>query len=157
MPELVALVSSLTTMLGRGNGGSSISVTQIEVVQLGSKRLNKHSNTLCLLPIAYSKAASSGVLRKSCSEDMQQVYRRTPLPKFNFNEVATLLKSHFVLQICCILSENLFLKTPLDGCFCLSKNYYTASYKQSTCIKYTYRHTHTHTHTHTHLHIYIYI
>ena len=35
---------------------------------------------------------------------------------------ATLLKSHFgigiLLQICCIFSEHLFLRTPLDGCFC---------------------------------------
>ena len=34
---------------------------------------------------------------------------------------ATLLKSHFgmavLLQICCIFSKNLFLRTPLDGCF----------------------------------------
>ena len=35
--------------------------------------------------------------------------------------IATLLSSHFgmsvLLQICCILSEHLFLRTPLDGCF----------------------------------------
>ena len=34
---------------------------------------------------------------------------------------ATLLKSHFgmgvLLYICCIFSEHLFLRTPLDGCF----------------------------------------
>ena len=35
---------------------------------------------------------------------------------------ATLFKSHFgigvLLKICCIFSEQLFLRTPLDGCFC---------------------------------------
>ena len=31
---------------------------------------------------------SRGVLKKRCSEDMQQIYRRTPVPKCNFNKVA---------------------------------------------------------------------
>ena len=34
------------------------------------------------------KQPSRGVLRKSCSEDMQQIYRRTPMPKCGFNTVA---------------------------------------------------------------------
>ena len=29
-----------------------------------------------------------GVLLKRCSENMQQIYRRTPMPKCNFNKVA---------------------------------------------------------------------
>ena len=29
-----------------------------------------------------------GVLRKRCSENMQQMYRRTPMPKYDFNKVA---------------------------------------------------------------------
>ena len=49
-----------------------------------------------------------GVSRNRCSENMQQIYRRTPMPKDDFNKVAlqlywnhtsawvaTLLKSHF--------------------------------------------------------------
>ena len=52
------------------------------------------------------------------------------MPKCDFNKVAlhsfaTLLKSHFgmgvLLQICCIFSEDLFLRTPLGGCFCNCK------------------------------------
>ena len=31
---------------------------------------------------------STGVLRKRCSENMQQIYIRTPMPKYNFNKVA---------------------------------------------------------------------
>ena len=31
---------------------------------------------------------SRGVLRKRCSENMQQIYRRTPMPKCDFNKVA---------------------------------------------------------------------
>ena len=43
------------------------------------------------------KELSRGVLRKTCSENMQQIYRRTPMPKCDFSKVAlelTLLKSH---------------------------------------------------------------
>ena len=56
--------------------------------------------------------------RKKCSENMQQIYKKTPMPKCCR---ATLLKSHFgmgvLLQICCIFSKHLFLGTPLGGCF----------------------------------------
>ena len=31
-----------------------------------------------------SEAALIGVLRKSCSKNMQQIYRRTPMPKCDF-------------------------------------------------------------------------
>ena len=41
------------------------------------------------------KQPPRGILRKRCSENMQQIYRRTPMPKCDFNKVATLLKSHF--------------------------------------------------------------
>ena len=34
------------------------------------------------------KKTSRVVLRKSCSENMQQVYRRTPMSKSDFNKVA---------------------------------------------------------------------
>ena len=61
------------------------------------------------------KQPPGGVPRKKCSENMQQIYRGTTMPKCDFN------KSHFgmdvLLQICCIFSEHLFLRTPLDGCF----------------------------------------
>ena len=50
-----------------------------------------------------------GVLKICCKFTGQQPYK------------ATLLKSHFgmgvLLSICCIISEHLFLKTPLEGCF----------------------------------------
>ena len=39
---------------------------------------------------AYSEAAI-----QRCSEDMQQIYKKTPMPKCNFHKEATLLKSHF--------------------------------------------------------------
>ena len=45
-----------------------------------------------------------------------------PMPKCNFNKVAKQLNwSHFsAWVICCIFSEHLFLRTPLEGCFCHS-------------------------------------
>ena len=36
-----------------------------------------------------------GVLKKSCSENMQLIYRRTLIPKCK----ATLLKSHFCMSV----------------------------------------------------------
>ena len=36
----------------------------------------------------FQKQRSRGVLRKRCSENMQQVYRRAPMPKCYFNKVA---------------------------------------------------------------------
>ena len=41
-----------------------------------------------LLQMNEQKQPSRGVLRKSCSENMQQIYRRTPMPKCDFNKVA---------------------------------------------------------------------
>ena len=38
---------------------------------------------------------SRDVLRKRCSENMQQIYSRTPMSKCE----ATLLKSHFVMSV----------------------------------------------------------
>ena len=34
------------------------------------------------------KQPSRGVLSKRCSENMQQIYRRTPMPKCDFNKFA---------------------------------------------------------------------
>ena len=46
-----------------------------------------------------SKQPSTGVFRKKCCENMQLIYRRTPMPKCDFNKVATLLKSHFGMGV----------------------------------------------------------
>ena len=35
-----------------------------------------------------NKQLSRGVLRKRCSENVQQIYRRTPMPKCDFNKAA---------------------------------------------------------------------
>ena len=36
----------------------------------------------------FQKQPPRGALRKSCSENMQQIYWRTPKPKCDFNKVA---------------------------------------------------------------------
>ena len=36
----------------------------------------------------FQKQPSGDVLSKRCSENMQQIYRRTPMPKCYFNKVA---------------------------------------------------------------------
>ena len=36
----------------------------------------------------HQKQPPRGVPRKRCSENMQQIYRRTPMPKSDFNKVA---------------------------------------------------------------------
>ena len=69
------------------------------------------------LPVSrIQKQPSSGGLRKRFSENIEQIYRRTPTPKCDFN------KSYFgmgvLLYICCIFSEHLSMRTRMEGCFC---------------------------------------
>ena len=47
------------------------------------------------------KQLPRGVLKKGYSENMQQIYRRTPMPNYDFNKVAeaALLKSHFGMGV----------------------------------------------------------
>ena len=49
--------------------------------------------------ISYSKQQSRGVLSKRCSENMQQIYRRTPMPKCDSNKVAKQLYWSNFLEI----------------------------------------------------------
>ena len=85
----------------------------------------------------FQKQPCISILSKSCSKMMQEIYRRTPMPKCSFNKVASenMLQSYVrtpkpnsnfntvakklvnFLYICCIFSEYLFLRTPPEGCF----------------------------------------
>ena len=38
-------------------------------------------------PYPTQKQPFRGIFRKRCSENMQQIYRRTPMPKHDFNKV----------------------------------------------------------------------
>ena len=56
------------------------------------------SNVIVLLII--QEQPFRGVLEKKCSENMQQIYRRIPMPKCGFLSCkSTLLKSHFVMGV----------------------------------------------------------
>ena len=65
------------------------------------RRLRLMGFLWCSTPLLLEKQPTRGVLRKRCSENMQQIYRGTP----------------------CIFSEFLFLRTPLSGCFCRYLDY----------------------------------
>ena len=74
-----------------------------------SQKAKNNSPKMCHAPNIYSviylylspynggKQLSRGVLKKRCSENMQQIYRRTPMPKCDFNKVA-LLKPKFDIR-----------------------------------------------------------
>ena len=47
-------------------------------------KLKKFSNSTVM---KVEKQPSSGILRKRCSENMQQIYRRTSMPKYDFDKV----------------------------------------------------------------------
>ena len=49
------------------------------------------------------------VLKRRCSENMQEIYRRTPMPKCNFNEVA--------LQLHWNCTSTWVFSCKFDGCF----------------------------------------
>ena len=65
----------------------------------------------------FRKQPSGGVLKKRCSENIQQIYRRTPMPKCHH--------AHARLRDGCSPVNLLhifripFLRTPLVGCFCM--------------------------------------
>ena len=52
-------------------------------------------------PFNSQKQPPSGVLRKRYSENMQQIYRRTPMPKCDFNKICKifLLNSDFGMGV----------------------------------------------------------
>ena len=58
------------------------------------------------------KQPSIGVLIKRCSENIQQIYRKAPLSKCNFNKVAFVIG--VLLYIFFIFSEQFFLRAPLE-------------------------------------------
>ena len=57
------------------------------------------------------------VFKKRCSENMQQIYRRTPIPKCDFNKVASQFWHDCSPVNLLRIFRTPFLKTPLDGCF----------------------------------------
>ena len=59
--------------------------------------------------IRYGKRQSpKGVLKSSCSANMQQLYRRTPIPKCDFNKYYNSMKvdNHISIAYTCFESNN---------------------------------------------------
>ena len=74
------------------------------------------SPTKCLY---WQKQPSRGVPRKKCSENMQQIYRRAPMPKCDFNSnfiEITLRYGYSPVNILHIFRTP-FLRAPLNGNF----------------------------------------
>ena len=72
----------------------------------------------------FHKQPPRGVLSENFSENMQQIYRSTPMPKCDSNEVALQLYwNHFLpwvfsSKFAVYFQNTFFLRTPLGGCFC---------------------------------------
>ena len=52
------------------------------------KKISSLLATIYSLCKFIQKQPSRGVFKKRCSENMQQIYRRTPMPKCDYNKVA---------------------------------------------------------------------
>ena len=50
----------------------------------------------CTLLSHLQKQPPRGILEKRCSENMQQIYRRTPMPKCDFNKVTKQLYWNYI-------------------------------------------------------------
>ena len=48
-----------------------------------------------MMPVLVRKQPSRGALRKRCSENIQQMYRRTPMPKCDFTKVTLYFQNTF--------------------------------------------------------------
>ena len=59
-------------------------------VNLGGASLNRefiHKYNTCIYSDEKSRSSRSTLLSKTCSQEMQQIYRRTPMPKCDLNKV----------------------------------------------------------------------
>ena len=61
--------------------------------------LGKKKNVPTTKKQSIQKQPSRRVLRKRCSGNMQQIYRRTPMPKSDFNKVLSIATVTFIILI----------------------------------------------------------
>ena len=84
-----------------------------------------HGTTTLESTLYLQKHPSRAILRKRCSENMQQTCRRTPMRKCDFNKVANQLYwNHtsawvFFSKFATNFQNVFFRRTPLEGCFCI--------------------------------------
>ena len=68
----------------------------ISVAHLSNKlRFDTFSLSNFLLKMVLQKQRPRGIPRKRCSENMHQIYGRTPMPKCDFNKVAWVFSCKF--------------------------------------------------------------
>ena len=88
--------------------GSKIAMVKFQAVLGTISKVKKARHTSELQQGLYNpkvswetqKKSPTGVLSRKCSENMQQIYRRTPMPKCNFNKVALqLCWNHFSTSV----------------------------------------------------------
>ena len=72
------------------------------------KIIKKYSK-LCLRLVNKQKQPSRGVVKEKCTENMQQLYRRTPMPKCDFNNIIKLWHGRSPVSLLHIF-RTLFLK-----------------------------------------------
>ena len=53
----------------------------------------------CLELTQHTEAAAQRCSKERCSKNLQQIYRRTPMPKCNFNKIALLCKLNFGMAV----------------------------------------------------------
>ena len=82
--------------------------------------------TRMFITIFFQKLPSRGVFKKTYSENVQPIYRKTPKSKCDFNKITLQFYWNHtsawvftcIFQISCIFSEHLFLRAAMEGCFC---------------------------------------
>ena len=79
----------------------------------------KQVNNIFLFKV--QKQPSKGVLRKRCSENMQRIYRRVPMPMCDFNNVALQLATRNTYgRLLLKVLVNFFCGTPLNINICMA-------------------------------------
>ena len=79
--------------------------TKIKLPQVS----NKHGN--------YQKQSSRGIFVKRCSENMQQIYRKTTMPKCDFNKVAKQLYWNHTLAWVFFCKFTSYLQKTFSYCY----------------------------------------
>ena len=87
--------------------------------------------------IWYMEKQPSTVLIKSCSENMQQIYRRTPMPKWDFNKVALQLYwKHTLAWVFSYKFAAVFQNSFLWEYLCRAASLYVTCYVRQFCNDY---------------------
>ena len=79
------------------------------------KRLGPSISTILLPFIRFQRQPSKGAFRKSCSESIQRIYRRTPMPKCEQKRDLNKVSKQFLKQLFCKRRCEVFFTTPYSN------------------------------------------